>query len=446
MDPLHGTQRGRAGLLLAAMLGLILLSLPVRAHDIPNEILLHGFVKPEGERLHFVVRVPLIMLASMSLPKRGPGYLDLARLDHALETSATATARQIQLYEDGVRLTPSRVKARISQPSDRSFETFETARVRIAGPKLPAGTNVFWNQGFFDAHLEYPIRSDQSDFALDMRVAPGLSGRLKMIVRYIPPAGSIRAYEIHAGFGRLALDPRWHQAAGVFVKSGFFHILDGTDHLLFLFCLVIPFRRRWWDLLKIITAFTVAHTITLIAAAQGLVPAGDWFPPLVETLIAASIVYMALENIVAADLRRRWLITAAFGLVHGFGFSFALQQDLQFAGDHLLLSLVSFNVGVELGQILVLLLVLPVLGLLFRRRSVERFGVVILSVFLAHTGWHWMLDRVQGLRNVEWPSLDAASLAGWGLLLLLVGGAAWAIVKQWNRRLAAQRRAGDDLT
>src|SRR5260370_21038583 len=83
-------------------------------------------------------------------------------------------------------------------------------------------------------------------------------------------------------------------------------------------------------------------------------------------LIAISIVYMALENIVSPQLKRRWLITFGFGLVHGFGFSFALRQTLQFAGSHLLTSLLSFNVGVELGQLLVLVVLIPALGLLVR--------------------------------------------------------------------------------
>jgi hypothetical protein len=191
---------------------------------------------------------------------------------------------------------------------------------------------------------------------------------------------------------------------------------------------VIPFRRLNWSLLAVITSFTAAHSITLIASAYDLVPAGAWFPSLVETLIAASIVYMALENIVAPDLRRRWLITGAFGLVHGFGFSFALKQDLQFAGSHLLLSLLSFNVGVELGQILVLLVALPALALLFQRVVPERLGSVILSALLAHTGWHWMIERGEALRRVQWPAFDATSttaLARWALGLLLLGGAMW---------------------
>ena len=162
--------------------------------------------------------------------------------------------------------------------------------------------------------------------------------------------------------GLVRLDPRWHQAAWRFVRLGFEHILDGTDHLLFLLCLVIPLRRPR-ELILTVTAFTAGHSVTLIAAALNAGPDGLWLPPLVETLIAASIVYMAFENIVLAAReggrppavgRRRWILALAFGLVHGLGFSFALRESLQFAGSHLLTSLLSFNAGVELGQLLVL--------------------------------------------------------------------------------------------
>ena len=93
-----------------------------------------------------------------------------------------------------------------------------------------------------------------------------------------------------------------------FVELGFFHILDGTDHLLFLFCLVIPFRR-FRALVAIVTSFTIAHSFTLIASAFNLGPDALWFPPLIETLIAVSILYMALENIVGSNVGRRWIIT-----------------------------------------------------------------------------------------------------------------------------------------
>ena len=149
------------------------------------------------------------------------------------------------------------------------------------------------------------------------------------VLRFLPPGGATRAYEFHGDPGLVRLDPRWHQAAWRFVKEGFFHILDGTDHLLFLLCLVIPFRR-FRALIPIVTSFTVAHSITLIASAYDAGPESLWFPPLIETLIAISIVYMALENISPAcsNAQRRWMIAFGFGLVHGFGFSFALRQTL----------------------------------------------------------------------------------------------------------------------
>src|SRR5204862_6635214 len=91
-------------------------------------------------------------------------------------------------------------------------------------------------------------------------------------------------------------------------------------------------------------------------------PDALWFPPLIELLIAASIFYMAAENVLGSSLQRRWVIAFAFGLGHGFGFAYGLQQPLQFAGSHLITSLLSLNLGVERGQ----LLVLPVLVALLR--------------------------------------------------------------------------------
>jgi hypothetical protein len=406
----------RVLILLAATLG------PALAHDIPEEIVLHGFVKPEGDRLHFVVRVPTVMLLSMNLPKRGPGYLDLAQIDEPmLQAAAAATAKEIELFENGLLLKPGRTAARISRGADRSFEAYASARSNIEGPKLQESAEVFWNQGYFDAHVEYPITSDRSDFSLEMQLAPGLAKRLKLVVRFMPPDGAVRAYQLAGDAGHVILDPRWHQAAWAFVKFGFLHILDGIDHLLFLLCLVIPFRRIGWTLVGVITSFTVAHSVTLIAAAYGLVPSAAWFPPLIEALIAVSILYMAIENVLRPNLQRRWLVTFAFGLVHGFGFSFLLQSQLQFAGSHLLTSLLAFNVGIELGQLLVLAILVPLIALSFNWiRSGEKTLTLILSLVIGHTAWHWTVERGQALRDVEWPAL-ASWLGPAGLALALLG-------------------------
>ena len=235
----------------------------------------------------------------------------------------------------------------------------------------------------------------------------------------------MRAFEYTTDPGLIRLDPRWHQAALNFVRLGFFHILDGIDHLLFLFCLVIPFRK-FRSLIIVVTSFTVAHSITLIASAFNYAPSGLWFPPLIETLIATSIVYMALENIVGGmTITRRWMITFGFGLVHGFGFSFALHETLQFAGTHLITSLLAFNVGVEIGQMVVLLVLVPALGLLFRYVVAERVGTIILSALVAHTGWHWMTERWETLMKFPFAAPSAATAIRWATVIVAAAAVAW---------------------
>ena len=171
---------------------------------------------------------------------------------------------------------------------------------------------------------------------------------------------------------------------------------------------------------------------TLIASALGFAPSALWFPPLIEMLIAVSIVYMALENIIGAKLERRWILAFGFGLVHGFAFAFALRESLQFAGSHLLTSLLAFNVGVELGQLMIIVVAIPVLASLFRWVVAERLGVIVISAILAHSAWHWMTSRFSVLREYRfvWPALDASLLVGVlrGLMLLLIVlGAGWAV-------------------
>jgi HupE/UreJ protein len=439
-------------LLLAALL--LLMPGLALAHDIPNDVMVHMFVKPEGTHLHLLVRVPLKAMRDISFPERGPGYLDLARADALLPGAAKLwIAGFIELYEGNTLLpNPAVVATRISLLSDFSFSSYEQALAHITGPPLPDSTDVPWDQTMLDVLFDSPIQSERSRFSIQPRLGR-LGLRVITVLRFLPPGGEVRAFEFDGDPGLVRLDPRWHQAALRFVDLGFLHILDGTDHLLFLFCLVIPFRRLR-ALIPVVTAFTVAHSITLIASAYSLAPDFLWFPPLIEVLIAASIVYMALENIVGAgSVRRRWMIAFGFGLVHGFGFSFALRQSLQFAGTHLLTSLLSFNVGVELGQLLVLILLIPVLQLFFRYAVAERMGTIILSAIVAHTAWHWMLDRGARLRQFrfEWPAFDATLLAlllRWLLFFVILAGMVWLFrmaLRRWPAvRTESTARQSDD--
>jgi hypothetical protein len=443
----------------------LLISLAVAAaasaHDIPSDVTVHVLAKPEGTRLRLLVRVPLRAMRDVNFPLRGPGFLDLSRADSSLHDAALIwIADNLEIYDGDVRVLPPRLAAvRVSLPSDRSFVSYAEALNRVSGPRLPADTEIPWDQAMMDVLFEYPIAFDRSRFSIRPTFAR-LGLRVVTVLRFLPPGGAVRAFEFGGDPGLVRLDPRWHQAAFGFVRLGFVHILDGTDHLLFLLCLVIPLRRIK-PLVVVVTAFTVAHSLTLLASAWHAAPDGLWFPPLIETLIAASIVYMALENIVLATSPAgideapggipRWAMAFLFGLVHGFGFSFVLRESLQFAGSHLLTSLLSFNVGVELGQLAVLAVMVPALYVLFRFVVSARIGTIILSALVAHTAWHWMLERWGRLRQFAWPAFDATSLAALArvLMLLVVAGAvAWMVFgllprKPSRTHIADERREHD---
>ena len=174
-----------------------------------------------------------------------------------------------------------------------------------------------------------------------------------------------------------------------YVGLGVEHILGGIDHLLFLLALLRA-GHGLWQTVKIVTAFTVAHSITLSLAALGMVEVPS---SIVEPLIAASIVWVAVENLVApAGAARRWLIAGVFGLIHGLGFASAL-VELGLSRDVLLQALVGFNIGVELGQLAFVAVVLPPLVWASRPGRLPRLPQV-LSAIVALVGAVWLVERV----------------------------------------------------
>ena len=327
-------------------------------------------------------------------------------------------------------------RTRVSLPSNRSFTSYDVALDNITSPPLDDSTDLFWRQGVLDVLVTYSIQSEDSDFSVNPELGT-LSDQTTTVLRFLVPNGAERVFNYLGNPGVVELDPRWHQAALRFIEMGFEHILEGIDHLLFLFCLVIPLRSVR-ALIPVVTSFTIAHSITLIGSSFGVAPSALWFPPLIETLIALSIVYMAFENIVGAKLEHRWIVTFGFGLVHGFGFSFLFSETLQFAGGHLFSSLLAFNIGVELGQLFVLILVIPVLNLLFRYFVNERIGTILLSALLAHSAWHWMLERgtTLSLYQIQMPVFDSlfwAALMRWGMMFIIIAVALWAMYELFRK-------------
>jgi hypothetical protein len=172
------------------------------------------------------------------------------------------------------------------------------------------------------------------------------------------------------------------------------HILIGYDHIAFLLALLIG-AQRMGEMVRVVTSFTVAHSLTLLLAALDKIRLA---PAVTESLIALSIVYVAAENYFLKDGRHRWVLTFAFGLVHGLGFSSVLRERLQDI-ESIALPVLSFNVGVELGQIAILLVAFPVLTLIRkgpdeessarRRRLLVRIG----SAPIGLLGLAWFVDR-----------------------------------------------------
>lgn len=436
--PLKNTFSVHKNLRFILVLAMLWIPNLVHAHDIPSRVTVYAFVKPEGNELTALLRVPMEAFGEVSFPLRGPGFLQFSEAQFELNDAARIyITESMHFFENGVELTEKELRlARVSLPSNRSFTTFEEAMENIQSPPLDDTTNLFWRQGVLDVLVTFPIQSDQSDFSIDPQLGT-LSAQTTTVLRFILPNGAERVFNYLGNPGLVELDPRWHQAAFRFISMGFEHILEGIDHLLFLFCLVIPLRSMR-ALIPVVTSFTIAHSITLIGSAFGIAPSALWFPPLIETLIALSIVYMAFENIVGARLEHRWIVTFAFGLVHGFGFSFLFSDTLQFAGGHLFSSLLAFNIGVELGQLFILILVIPVLNLLFKYFVKERIGAILLSALLAHSAWHWMLERgtTLGLFQFQMPIFDSlffASLMRWGMMLIVIVAALWAMYELFRR-------------
>lgn len=406
------------------------LTMPVKAHDIPASVTVHMYVKPEGDTLKVLLRVPLESMSELVYPTWGPGYLDFEKADSVfLDAAHVYLTEELTVYENDQLIEDKMITAyRATSPQDRSIRTWETAIENINKPPLTNEERLYYGQAVLDVLYEFPITSDQSRFSIHPTLTK-LASITNTVLHFIPAGTGERVFNYIGDVGVVELDPSLLHALYEFMELGFIHILEGTDHILFLLCLVIP-MRSFIGLIPVVTSFTVAHSITLISTAFGLAPQALWFGPLIETLIALSIVYMAFENMVGVNLKKRWIVTFGFGLVHGFGFSFLLTESMQFAGTHLFTSLLSFNLGVELGQLVILIIVLPVLNLLFKYVVKEKTGVILLSALVAHSAWHWMTERNDRLSEYVfvWPDINAeffSELMRWGQLAVVIAIASW---------------------
>ena len=433
---------------LAAILTLLaLIGLPAcaRAHVIPNDAKIELMLKPEGQRLRLLVRVPLQTMVDLEYPTRGTSqdFVDLERAERVFNDAAELwLVNNLEAYENNRPLpAPRVVEVRASLAFDGSFASYEQALAHLQGPRLTNNVDFIWNQGLLDVLLEYPIQSDRSQFSIRSKLS-SLALNTTTSLRFLPPDGSMHTFEFTGNPDLIRLDPRWYQAAARFIKTGFHRILYGQDYWLFLLALAIPLRR-WRELVPVATAFAVAEAITL-SPSSNLSVDTLWFEPLIGVLIASSIIYMAIENAMGAGLNHLWMIAFGFGLLLGFHFSFGLRPALQFAGTHAMASLLAFGAGVAAGQMFVLLILVPAIHVLARLLG-DRAAAFLLSLVAGHIAWHWMADRGTLLSRYpfQWPAnIPALMLVNWAMGLVIALAAFWVLWMTVGRSAAGERGAG----
>lgn len=259
----------------------------------------------------------------------------------------------------------------------------------------------------FEAECGPPLETLQAQYGLFFDIDPQHKGLLRLEYE---GASSTAIFSPEKARQQFALGKQSRVAQVVdYLREGVWHIWIGFDHILFLLALLLPavafrrmgewqavdaFKPAFWSVLKIVTAFTIAHSITLSLATLGVVSLPSRW---VESAIAASVVVAALNNVFPLFSDRRWTMAFAFGLIHGFGFASVL-ADLGLPQDALILALVGFNIGVEVGQLAIVTVFLPMA--FATRRTVFYRRLVLLggSLAIAVLAGVWLVERAFDMR------------------------------------------------
>ena len=385
------------------------------AHFLLNVNIRVFHVVHEQGRVRLLVRLPLSYLVADKLgPETATGtrlpapytvnrdedgglahYLDVEALRKSPEGLARILADGLVLATGGAALRAEigRVRAWPAR-KQAPFATLEEAETTLAGPVYSDEFEVTYaGDTVIDAELIYPVREPVAGYALRSTLDPGLPGQ-EETANLILDHGSdpplvfrVRGLMTQpVEVSRSALKAAW-----TFVTEGVRHILEGMDHVLFVVCLVLG-ATTLGMLAWRVTGFTVGHSVTLTLGFLGYVPQGAWFIPMVETGIALSIVYAAVVAVTAPTTGHRMttLVTAALGLLHGLGFSVVLTRILKLDAPNLWQSLLAFNAGIEIGQLLIVVGLWP--GLVFfarrfpKRTASVRWVTAMLCILVA-TFW-----------------------------------------------------------
>ena len=325
---------------------------------------------------------------ALALDADGDGSITWGEVRARHAEIATYALARLAVHADGAAC---RIEAGAQQIDTHTDGAYTVLPLNVACPAAAAAKKL---------DIEYRLFADldpQHRGLLSLTLQPGTTR-----TAVLGPQAAVQSFD-------AARPNRWQQWAD-YVREGVWHIWIGLDHILFLVSLLLPavlvlagrpphsaagfapverFAPAAWEVLRIVTAFTVAHSITLSLATLGLVELPS---RAVESVIAASVVVAALNNVWPLFTGRRWAVAFGFGLIHGFGFASVL-SDLGLPGDALLLALFGFNVGVELGQLAIVAVFLP-LAFALRRTALYRKGIVVGgSVVIALLAAVWFVER-----------------------------------------------------
>lgn len=417
----------------------VLCAAAARAHEVPDRVRIAVFVKPSGNELQLLVRMPANALIDFLLPTLDVGnWVDLAHAgDMAQQGAQVWIADMLLLSENGVALPrPDVVAYRLSRVNDPSFATFDDALSRVRGAPLPVETLALQEQLTVDALLTTPIASAASHFSFTPKFSR-LGVVVDTTVTFVAPDGATRTFAFQGDPVAFPLQPTRNEGLARFSAAAWDHFLGEEDYWLLALCFAL-----WLTSMGGLTSGTVALSASQLVTVTTMYALGLVSPTLravVGVVIAALVVYVGIEAIVASA-RQRLTLAIVSGVVVGAACWFAVRPDLQYAGAHAVSATLAFALSFALIQAVVLVGLAAAVFVARRLTQVPRAVVVIPAAIAIHLAWRQLLDRADGLAlvSIYSPTGDPA-------LLLILGGATIAALGSTAmvllRRDQRQRRA-----
>jgi hypothetical protein len=372
--------------LLLALAALVAATPAIRAHALPPRVT--AYVKPLGDRVRVLVRVPTALLADPRLPVRADGYFDLQRgLDRTARSMngiASDVARNLDLMDNDRALATAAVTWTISPAADRSFETFDGAQARVATPP-PVDARIDPTGATFDLQLDYAPSAGPQRLSVRVNGYRGTQGA-ETAVHYLSPSGAMRTVVTSGAPRRLDFEPRWGSVASEFGRLGVEQLTLAVIHLMFVLCLAIPSRAM--GLALRLFGWFAASFVAAVAASAFFPESWSARAGLLHAMAAATLVVAGLQNITAPRLPWVQAAAAVFGILDGLVIGVVYQENLQFAGTLPAIGFLSFLLPILIGSLWLLLVAQPVVAIVRRSRLPERWATVLLSAIPIHAALH----------------------------------------------------------